>query len=428
VGIPGHEVLADGYGFIDDLEYVHFNFGWAGISTCWYYIPDLTGAGSSYKYVDDFVYNIMPTNDISQAIVSGRVLDHNGQPLSGVKVKMKDHSDEDAAALEGPSALPCAVTNERGIWYFIVKAGEWNGKTEGDLITRTTRKLDFEVAEFGNFKSAKIENVSLDCPTRYRLYYSTSDTPAKFGNSWGNDIKLELQNPDYPEVPNTGATFEQHAVGDTRVIDEDDCGKIAKESYDGKFWWAQDGEAQVKVRGECEQGNNCASFTGVVYRAINNTYDVTNVAAKAVEDFVPEEIGSGGFVFDSLVRLQNASYGQDILLPDEEMKIGVAVQGGKLVVIAGDGANDHSTKTYETRVTIDTSVMHRLTIQALQFSFRVWFDQKRVPGTFPSRILTGDEAGEVRALGFAGRGVDADDVFTMREMPFALPGMMFILR
>jgi len=400
VGIPGHEVLADGYGFIDDLEYVHFNFGWAGISTCWYYVPDLTGAGSGYSYVDDLVYNINTTNDISYAVVSGRVLDHLGKPLSGIRVAMSEHS--------ASTPTDYTYTDERGIWYFIVKAGEWNGKTEGDLITRTTRHLDFSVGEMWNFRAAKIEDVTVDCPTRYRLYYYTSDKPSKLGNSWGNDIQLVLRNADYPEVPNYGATFEFHTPGDTRILDEDDFGYIARESYDGKFWWGSDVEGVVK-------SGNYASFTGLVYRAIHNTFDITNVPAASVAEFVPEQIGAEGFVFDAEVRLPEAE-GNPAILPDEDMKIAVMVKDGKLAVIAGDGVNDHSTKVYETSRTVDTDAMHRLTLRASNSNFLVWLDGAFV-GSYPSRIVAGSESQQVRTMGFAGLGVDADNVYTTREMP-----------
>jgi len=427
VGIPGHEVLADGYGFIDDLEYIHFNFGWAGISTCWYYVPDLTGAGSEYSYVDDLVYNINMTNDISYAVVSGRVLDHLGKPLSDIEVKMFDRD------VDGGQWIDSTYTDSRGIWYFIVKAGKWNGKSEGDLIDRTTRHLDFAVDEMWNFRAAKIENVSVDCPTRYRLYYYTSDKPSKLGNSWGNDIQLELRNADYPEVPNVGATFEWHVEGDTKIVDEDDFGGLAKESYYGKFWWGSDVEGEVK-------DGKFASFTGLVYRAIHNTYDVTNVAAKAVSEFVPEEIGTDGFVFDAMVRLDEVKVegggGQwTPFLPDENLKIAVMVKGGKLAVIAGDGVNDHSTKVYETSRAVDSDGMHRLTLRAEEvhicsepkphatsygseqnMHFLVWLDGAFV-GEYPSCILAGTEAQQVRSMGFAGLGVDADNVYTTREMP-----------
>jgi len=436
VGIPGHEVLADGYGFIDDLEYVHFNFGWAGISTCWYYVPDLTGAGSSYSYVDDLVYNIFPTNYLYCGVVSGRVLDHGGKPLSGVEVKMWDGDEGDGAS----APMSATTTDERGIWSFIVKAGEWkeNRKSGDPYVVRSTRNLNFSVDERWNFNAAKIENVTLDCPTDYRLYYYSSKQPEMLGNSWGNDIRLTLKNSDYPEVPNYGATFENHKPGDRWVVDEDDFGYNAGESYDGKFWWGRDVAARVDAYpgvgpigpgavpdafSNLTANAQYVNFTGVVYRAISNTFDVTNVPAASPAGFPPEKIGAEGFVCDTLVRIEEARFpaagadGGSILLPDEMMKIGVFAKGGKLVVIAGDGSGKGvTTHVYETDVAVDASVMHRLSIRAVNQLFYVWLDRQLVRCTpaqpaFPSRIGSdAAEADEIRALGFAGVGMEVDDV------------------
>jgi len=94
-------------------------------------------------------------------------------------------------------------------------------------------------------KAGSLSGVKLYAPNGTYLSCDPGDDLEDLGNSWGNDITLETVNPDYPEVPNTGATFELHAVGDTRVIDEDDFGGIAKETCLGKFWWGPDARGEV---------------------------------------------------------------------------------------------------------------------------------------------------------------------------------------
>jgi len=179
---------------------------------------------------------------------------------------------------------------------------------------------------------------------------------------------------------------------------------------------------------------NYASFTGLVYRAIHNTYDVTNTPAALPAEFVEEALGGSNFVFDAYVRLDDnllstpTPINYTYILPNEDAKIAVAVQGGKLVVIAGDGVNDRSTRVYETGVKVDTRVMHRVTMEVERTLFSVWVDRRRVPGIFPSRILAGEDAGRLRAMGFLGTDVSVDDVFFSRELPFALPGMMFLVQ
>jgi len=419
VGVKNHEILADGYGYIDKVDYVHFNFGWAGTDNAWYHVPDLTDASSSYSYIDDFVYNIMPTNGMKEAVLSGRVLAKAGYPVRGATVK---------ARVQGTQTwVATTTTSEYGVWAFVLSAGA----------SSTPKEYDVVVEPFGNYKSGEKSGIALTYPDSYYLQDVT--TISALGNSWGNDITVEMVNPDYPEVPNEGATFENHAAGDTRVIDEDDDGGIAKETHLGKFWWGPD--ARGEVIGNREQGigveGNYASLTGMVYRAIHNAYDVTNSPTASAADFATEEIGEQGFVFDAMVRLEDAQDmqdGQDVLLPDDDVKIAVVAKKakgeglGEVVVIAGDGVNDRSTKVYETGRAVDTSKMHRLTIQAKGTLFSIWVDG-RVIGDYPSRILTGERAETVRAMGFLGTDTRVDDVFFSREVPpFVLPGMMFLIK
>ena len=51
VSVPGHAIVADGYGYQGDTLYVHFNFGWEGSSDAWYNPPDLSQAGSNYTAI-----------------------------------------------------------------------------------------------------------------------------------------------------------------------------------------------------------------------------------------------------------------------------------------------------------------------------------------------------------------------------------------
>ena len=46
VSVPGHAIIADGYGYESGTLYVHFNMGWGGSKNYWYNPPDLTAAGS----------------------------------------------------------------------------------------------------------------------------------------------------------------------------------------------------------------------------------------------------------------------------------------------------------------------------------------------------------------------------------------------
>ncbi len=72
VSVPGHAIVADGYGYQGDTLYVHFNFGWEGSSDAWYNPPDLSQAGANYTAIQTIIYNIYPQGTPNCTIVSGR--------------------------------------------------------------------------------------------------------------------------------------------------------------------------------------------------------------------------------------------------------------------------------------------------------------------------------------------------------------------
>lgn len=172
MGIPGHEIVADGYGWNNGYEYVHLNMGWAGQCDYWYNLPEMTAAHPMFTAVDDLVYNVMPHNGASSAVVSGRVLDDDGAPLENAVVSLYR---------SGTGLLVTqAVSSARGVWGAIVEAGVYDVRAvsadgflscEGSAIN--VKKPDITVIQ-----GAMAENVpavmSVD----------------GLGNSWGNDLVL----------------------------------------------------------------------------------------------------------------------------------------------------------------------------------------------------------------------------------------------
>jgi hypothetical protein len=80
----GHEIIVDGYGYNVSTLYHHLNLGWAGSADAWYNLPTITAGGYNFNSVDDCVYNVFPQG--SGEIISGRVLDTAGQPVSGATI------------------------------------------------------------------------------------------------------------------------------------------------------------------------------------------------------------------------------------------------------------------------------------------------------------------------------------------------------
>ena len=91
-GKAGHSVVADGYGYIDDVSYVHLNMGWSGQGDIWYHLPNITyvatAGGTEYEAdtVRSCVYNIFP--DQTGVIISGRTLDDEGDVIAGAPVSV----------------------------------------------------------------------------------------------------------------------------------------------------------------------------------------------------------------------------------------------------------------------------------------------------------------------------------------------------
>jgi len=79
----GHAVVGDGYGYTGHTLYVHLNMGWGGASDAWYNLPNI-GTSFGFNFVNGYVFNVSPRE--SGEIISGRILDHNSQPVSGATV------------------------------------------------------------------------------------------------------------------------------------------------------------------------------------------------------------------------------------------------------------------------------------------------------------------------------------------------------
>ncbi|MBP5511440.1 MAG: C10 family peptidase [Kiritimatiellae bacterium] len=116
VTIPGHAIVADGYGYVDGVLYVHFNMGWGGGGS-WYRPPaiyddaSLGGSNNKYSSINTLIYNIRPEGTEGMSIVSGRVFDLNGNVVASATVSSAD--------AEGP-----VTTDAKGIYALYMAPGE----------------------------------------------------------------------------------------------------------------------------------------------------------------------------------------------------------------------------------------------------------------------------------------------------------------
>jgi hypothetical protein len=80
----GHAVVGDGYGYNTGTMYHHLNMGWSGSSDAWYNLPTIDTSSGTFTILHKCVYNVYVTG--SGEIISGRVLDGGGSPISGAIV------------------------------------------------------------------------------------------------------------------------------------------------------------------------------------------------------------------------------------------------------------------------------------------------------------------------------------------------------
>ena len=119
VSVPGHSIVADGYGYDDGTLYIHFNLGWGGNWSLWYNPPDLTDAGDDYNTLHTIIYNIYPPSVSivkGGTIVSGRVLGRNGEPFPGAAV---------TAVNKSSGVTYTATTDAKGIYAIPVPAADY---------------------------------------------------------------------------------------------------------------------------------------------------------------------------------------------------------------------------------------------------------------------------------------------------------------
>ena len=170
MGIPGHQIVADGYGWNNEFEYVHLNMGWAGQDDFWYNLPDMTKAGANYNAVDDLVYNVIPYANGQSAVISGRTLDEEGNALAKSLVGL----------YQDGVLVTQVVASAQGVWGVVVDAGTYSISA---------------VSEDG-IMLGEIERVQVIKPSPIDVKWNSLRTvptvrnSGNVGNSWGNDITL----------------------------------------------------------------------------------------------------------------------------------------------------------------------------------------------------------------------------------------------
>lgn len=122
----GHAVVGDGYGFVDDVSYVHINMGWGGQGNAWYHLPEIdyqsTSGGTQYRasLLTTIIYNIFPEK--TGWVLSGRVVDDEGEPMANARITV----------LREGETVATLTTSATGVWAAILPNGTYDVSATSD--------------------------------------------------------------------------------------------------------------------------------------------------------------------------------------------------------------------------------------------------------------------------------------------------------
>ena len=220
--IADHSINADGYGYASGTLYTHLNLGWDGTANAWYNLPnvDATPYGSGYvsTILNGVVYNIHPTE--TGELLTGRVLDGNGDPVDGATVTAT--CGDDTAS---------ATTDEKGIYSICVPYG-------GRTWTVSATALDQSGSRPAYVWQSKSDTFRERIPSLVKGVLGGT-----VGNSWGNDITLGVDIParsfsdalDAPALAFTTGGAADWFVETSGAHDDEDAAQSGS-ATDAKSW------------------------------------------------------------------------------------------------------------------------------------------------------------------------------------------------
>jgi len=165
----GHEVVGDGYGYSGATLYVHLNMGWGGYDNAWYNLPTVD-AYYNFNVLDSIMFNVFPTT--TGEIISGRVLDRSGAPVSGATVVATNQTTQ--AGVSG------VVSDVHGVYALFVP----EPTSKQTVAYQITASLNSRVV-------SGTTTVAASATMTFRSQGSA-------GNSWGNNLTLPDPAPDAP--------------------------------------------------------------------------------------------------------------------------------------------------------------------------------------------------------------------------------------
>ena len=173
LGLVGHQVIADGYGYSDGTLYTHLNMGWADECDVWYALPEVSTANDyCSSTIEAVIYNIFPTR--TGEIVSGRVTDEDGNPVVGATIVVSNEQSTISTFFTN------VTTSASGVYAFI-----------------SSKQTQHSVnASFGSYSAATnvTPGTSRSSSVTIGVGACTVNTTASrnCGNIWGCDLVLPV--------------------------------------------------------------------------------------------------------------------------------------------------------------------------------------------------------------------------------------------
>jgi len=181
MGLASHQLVIDGYGFSSGgVLFCHLNCGWGGQADLWYNVM----AGGIvdpfwFTSIDDVTYNIHP--HYSGDVLSGRVLDEGGAPVSGIAVKLSRNG----------SPYKTTTTNAKGMFSFRFSGkGTFSLEASDDKLGMARRTVSVGAESCD-------PNFSFDESKCAVTLYSAGVV----ANRWGQDLVLSEKRPEYYDDP-----------------------------------------------------------------------------------------------------------------------------------------------------------------------------------------------------------------------------------
>jgi hypothetical protein len=191
-GDGGHAIVSDGYGYNFSTIYHHLRMGWDGDDDAWYALPDISTYYSDFDTVYKCIYNIFPNS--TGEVISGRVTDNSGTPLSGIVI-----------LAEYKKKTLRAETDNNGIYAF--KGVPSNTEITlncGGRVSQQVKTGNSTYTEDGNYSVGNIWGVDFiltEPPKEFHITFKTN-------NIYGSKLEGNLDQ----TIPFAGTTTEVTAI------------------------------------------------------------------------------------------------------------------------------------------------------------------------------------------------------------------------